>query len=210
MYKLIVFLAIGTFLSSTLIGQDDERNNFQFGIKIGTNYANVYDGAGDDFRADGKFGFVGGVFMAVPIVNVLGFQPEILFSQKGFKGEGTLLGSAYKLTRTTDYIDVPLYLSVKPMEVLTILAGPQVSYLRKRKDVLENDIQNLEQIEEFENENLRKNIFGVAVGVNINLNKLVIGTRAAWDLTTNNGDGTSQTPRYKNAWVQATLGYRFL
>jgi hypothetical protein len=188
----------------------DERKQFQFGIKAGTNFANVYDGEGQDFRAEGKFGFVGGVFMAIPVVSFLGFQPEVLYSQKGFKGEGTVLGSAYKLTRTTDYIDVPLFLSIKPAEALTILAGPQVSYLRRRKDVLENNVQNIEQVELFKNDNLRKNIFGVAIGVNLNIDKLVLGARAAWDLTTNNGDGSSQTPRYKNAWLQGTLGYRFL
>jgi hypothetical protein len=33
--------------------------------------------------------------------------------------------------------------------------------------------------------------------------------RGSWDLKNNNGDGTSTTPRYKNVWYQATVGYRF-
>jgi hypothetical protein len=43
----------------------------------------------------------------------------------------------------------------------------------------------------------------------VNLDHTVIGARAGWDLSNNNGNGTSSTPRYKNAWVQATVGYRF-
>jgi hypothetical protein len=141
---------------------------------------------------------------------LFGIQPEILFSQKGFKAEGTLLGTNYGLTRTTSFIDVPLYLAVKPLPAVTILAGPQFSYLMKRKDEFNTAIGTAEQIEEFKTDNIRKNILGAALGVDINVSQLVVGARAGWDLSTNNGDGTSQTPRYKNAWVQATIGFRFL
>ncbi|MBK9256718.1 MAG: PorT family protein [Saprospiraceae bacterium] len=210
MYKIILSLVVAAFLSVNLFAQDDDRTQFQFGIKAGINFANVYDEQGEDFRADGKIGFAGGVFMAIPLVSVLGFQPEILFSQKGFKATGSLLGNTYGLTRTTDYIDIPLLLAVKPIKELTILAGPQFSYLLKQKDVFENAVNSVEVINEFNNDNIRKNIFGLAFGVNLNLDKVVLGARAAWDVSTNNGDGTSQTPRYKNAWLQATVGFRFL
>ena len=197
------------FISNSVIAQDDDRAQFQIGIKAGANYANVYDEQGSDFVADGKFGFAGGLFFTIPIVRVIGFQPEILFSQKGFKATGNLLGTNYGLTRTTNFIDIPLYLTIKPLNQLTILAGPQFSYLTRRKDVIEN-ANNVEIIQEFDNDNIRKNIFGVAAGLDINLNKVSLGTRAGWDLSTNNGDGTSQTPRYKNAWLQATLGIRLI
>lgn len=180
------------------------------GFKAGANLSNVYDARGDNFNADAKFGFVGGVFIAVPLGNTFGIQPEVLFSQKGFKANGTLLGNPYTLTRTTNFIDVPIYLTIKPMNSLTILLGPQFSYLTQQKDVLETSSSSVEQLQEFKNENLRKNILGASLGVNLNINKVVVGARANWDLYTNHGDGTSTTPRYKNAWVQATLGFRLL
>jgi hypothetical protein len=65
------------------------------------------------------------------------------------------------------------------------------------------------EIQTYTNDNIRKNIFSLSGGVDFNINHLVIGLRASWDTTTNNGDGTSSTPRYKNMWYQATLGYRF-
>ncbi len=206
---ILLFLAV-TFVSGFINAQDDQRDRFQFGIKAGANYANVYDEAGEDFRADGKFGFVGGVFMSIPIARVIGFQPEVLFSQKGFKATGTLLGSSYGLTRTTNYIDIPLYLAIKPMPALTLVIGPQFSFLTRQKDVLENSVNSVEQIQVFNNDNLRKNILGISAGADFNLNTLIAGIRAGWDMTTNHGDGTSSTPRYKNAWVQATLGVRIL
>ncbi|TVR79495.1 MAG: PorT family protein [Saprospirales bacterium] len=213
MKKLILLTIAVTFMATSMVGQsgsEDTRAQFQFGLKAGTNYANVYDERGEEFRADGKFGFVGGVFMTIPIGKGFGIQPEILFSQKGFKAEGSFLGSNYGLTRTTNFIDVPLYVAIKPISAVTIMAGPQFSYLLRQKDQFRSAGGTFEYIEEFENDNIRKNILGLAGGIDVNVNHLVIGARAGWDLSTNNGDGSSQTPRYKNAWLQATLGYRFL
>jgi len=211
MKKIILLITVIAFMANYVVAQDnDSRSQFTFGIKAGGNFANVYDEQGEEFRADGKLGFAGGVFVTIPIGSLFGVQPEFLFSQKGFKATGSLLGSNYGLTRTTDFIDVPLFLTVKPLPVLTILAGPQFSYLMKRKDVFNSEAGSVEQIQEFKNDNIRKNIFSAALGFDVNLSPVVVGARAGWDLSTNNGDGSSQTPRYKNAWVQATLGYRFL
>jgi hypothetical protein len=65
------------------------------------------------------------------------------------------------------------------------------------------------QEEEFTNDNLRKNTFSFIIGGDVNFENLVLGLRGSWDLKNNNGDGTSTTPRYKNVWYQATVGYRF-
>ena len=71
------------------------------------------------------------------------------------------------------------------------------------------DSLNTEQEDEFDNENIRKNTLGASLGLDININHFVIGARAAWDLQDNKGDGTSSTPRYKNTWLQATVGFKF-
>jgi hypothetical protein len=185
------------------------QDEVSFGLKIGTNYSNVYDSKGEDFQADSKFGFATGVFLSIPAGKYLGFQPEILFSQKGFKGTGSMLGSTYDLTRTTNYIDIPLLVAVKPIESFTLLAGPQFSYLIKQKDKFTNSTTNFQQEEEFNNDNIRKNTLCFIGGFDINMEHTVLGARVGWDLSNNNGNGTSSTPRYKNVWAQATIGYRF-
>lgn len=211
MKKIILLITTVAFMANYVVAQsNDSRSSFHFGIKAGLNFANVYDEQGEAFRADGKTGFAGGFFMTIPLGEVFGVQPEVLFSQKGFKATGSLLGTNYGLTRTTNFIDVPLYFTVKPFPLLTILAGPQFSYLIRQKDEFNSELGSAEQIKEFENDNIRKNILGAALGLDVNFDPLVIGLRAGWDLSTNNGDGSSQTPRYKNGWVQLTLGYRFL
>jgi hypothetical protein len=212
MNKIILIFAISAGLIHTGVAQDsdaDMRTKLSFGIKAGANYSNVYDSKGEEFDADAKLGAVGGIFLTIPIGEYIGVQPEILFSQKGFKATGRILGGGYDVTRTTSYIDVPLLFLVKPVSFLTLAAGPQYSYLIEQKDEFANAVTTIEQEQEFENDNIRQNTLGFIGGVDINLGKIVIGARVAWDLQENNGDGTSTTPRYKNVWFQGTLGYRF-
>lgn len=198
-----------TGLGQAEIISPDVRGTITFGIKGGTNYSNVYDSEGEQFDADAKFGFAGGGFVSLPIGKLIGIQPEVLYSQKGFQGSGILLGEQYVIDRTTNYLDVPVFFLVKPVPILTLMAGPQFSYLLSQKDVLSDGENSIEQEQEFENDDIRKNTLCFVGGLDVNVRHFVIGGRAGWDLFNNNGDGTSTTPRYKNVWVQATLAYRF-
>lgn len=65
-----------------------------------------------------------------------------------------------------------------------------------------------DQEQQFENDNIRKNILGFVVGVDIIVQSVVVSARGAWDFQRNNGDGTNSTPRYKNQWVQLTIGFK--
>jgi len=206
---MIVSVVLMINLSSVQSNGNTLREIPLLGIKIGTNISNVYDAKNEDFDADSKFGLAAGLFLAIPIGKYMGIQPEILFSQKGFQATGRLLGISYELTRTTNYIDVPLLFALKPTGFLTVLAGPQYSFLLKQKDSFKSDISTVDVEKEFNNENIRKNTLCFLGGLDLNLDHLVIGIRTGWDILTNNGDGTSVTPRYKNVWYQFTVGYRF-
>lgn len=187
--------------------ETDNRDKIQVGLKAGLNYSNVFNANTEDFDADAKLGFAAGGLLRIPIGVYLGFQPEFLISQKGFKGTGSLLGSEYNMTRTTTHIDIPLQLVLKPSEFISLLAGPQYSYLLKQKDKFRSSSFSYSHEQEFENDNIRKNIFGFVAGVDINLKHVVLGARMAWDLRDNRGDGSSSTPQYKNMLFQATIGY---
>lgn len=187
----------------------DNREKLIFGLKGGLNYSDVYDAQGEEFKADPKYGFAGGVFLEIPIGKYIGIQAEGLLSHKGFQASGRLLGTSYNFTRTTTYIDFPLQFALKPVEFITLLAGPQYSYLINQRDVFSNSTVSFAQEEEFKQDNISKNIFGVVGGLDINIKHIVLGGRAGWDIQNNNGDGTSSTPRYKNAWFQGTIGYKF-
>ena len=211
MKKLLVVSMVTLFMVNLVGAQEsksDNRNAVQFGLKAGINRSNMYDSKTQDFSADAKFGFAGGAFLTLPIGKIIGIQPEVLYSQKGFKGSGILLGQSYNFTRTTNYVDIPLFLAIKPISAVTILAGPQFSYLLSQQDNFVTTAYSNNQQKEFNNDNLRKNILCFVGGLDFNVNPVIIGARVGWDVQNNNGDGTSNTPRYKNAWLQLTLGVR--
>jgi len=61
MKQLILMIIAIVVLSNSINAQEttkeETRNKFQFGLKAGANYANVYDSRGEEFRADGIYGF---------------------------------------------------------------------------------------------------------------------------------------------------------
>jgi hypothetical protein len=207
--KTILLSTLCILFTIALSAQDeDKRENFQIGVKAGLNYSNVWDSNGDEFKADPKLGLAGGLFLSIPIGKMIGFQPEVLFSQKGFKGSGSLLGFPYSFKRTTNYVDIPLQFQIKPAPFMTILAGPQFSYLLSQKDEYTFGTNSTEQEQEFNNDNIRKNILGFVAGADLSYQNFVFSGRIAWDFQNNKGDGTSQTPRYKNQWLQFTIGFK--
>jgi hypothetical protein len=207
MKKAILFTAL---LSSAALfsNAQDAREDFKFGIKGGATLSNVYDSEGEEFDSDSRLGYTVGVNLEIPIGTYFGIHPEVLVTQKGFKGSGNILGADYSYKRTTTFLEFPLLVAFKPSEFLSIVAGPQFAYLLSEKNEFNSAI-NINQEEQFDNDNIRKNILGFVGGVNINFNHVTIGARVGFDFQNNRGDGTSDTPRYKNTWGQFTIGYRF-
>lgn len=186
----------------------DSRTKFYVGLKGGYNYANVYDEQGERFNTNPKIGFAAGVFFTIPIGKFLGIQPEVLFSQKGFNATGSLLENTYRIKRTSNFIDVPLLVALKPVSFITLLAGPQFSYLIKQRDEFTGSQTDSLVEEEFRNDNIRKTMLCFLGGFDFNFTHLVVGARVGWDVKQNLDDENAITPRYKNTWIQATLGVR--
>lgn len=197
------------FSGLSMAQSSDFSEKISIGAKVGANVSNVYDAKGEEFNADAKLGFAFGAFVQIPIGQFIGFHPEVLFSQKGYQGSGSILGSNYDYVRTTNYIDLPLLLAFKPSPFITLLVGPQYSYLTSQKYELNTALGSINEEEQIENENVRKNTLCATGGFDVNFSNLVFGARVGWDFLSNKGDGTSTTPRYKNTWLQATVGYRF-
>lgn len=204
---IVAILLFGT--SSSLVAQEtDNREKFEMGAKIGLNFSNVWDSQGQDFVANTKAGIALGAYVGIPLNKYFGLQPEVMLSQKGFKGGGSLLGFPYSFTRTTTYLDVPLLIQIKPIPFLTLLAGPQFSYLFNEKNVYTFASNSTQQEESFKNEDPRNNILGFVFGADIVYSYFVLSGRVGWDFQSNNQNGTSTTPRYKNQWLQFTVGVK--
>lgn len=206
MKKVLLFTAL--FVSTAFISNAQDRDVFKFVVKGGATASNVYDSEGENFEADTRLGYTVGAGFEIPIGTFLGIHPEVLVTQKGFKGSGSILGADYSYKRTSTYLDVPVLVAIKPFDFLSIVAGPQFAYLLSERNQFDAGV-GLDQEQQFENDNIRKNVLGFVGGVNLNFNHVTIGGRVGFDFQNNHGDGSSNTPRYKNTWGQLTIGYRF-
>lgn len=76
---------------------------------------------------DGKAGFHAGIVLQdLMLSDKIGIQPELIYSQQGFKIGG--VGSI-----GMHYLSLPILLKFPVTEELSLLAGPQVSYLTNTK-----------------------------------------------------------------------------
>jgi hypothetical protein len=90
-----------------------------------------------------------------------------------------------------------------------ILVGPQFSFLASTKTNFTTSNTSYENLVKTDNDNLRKNILGGVIGIEASASNLVVGLRYNVDFQTNNGDGTSSTPKYKNQVASLSVGFIF-
>jgi len=210
--KRCIYFLFFYFALSVGFAQDsllyDSREYIALGFKAGLNVSDMYDCNREDFESKAKTGFAAGLFVALPIGKYLGIQPEVVYSQRGFRGSGAFQMHEYDLDRTLSYLDFPLLAALKPTEGISILFGPQYSFLINQHDSFSNSNLTSDEEEIFKTDNIKKHAFCLTGGLDFNLQNIVLGLRTGWDLTNNKTDRASETPCYKNIWLQGTVGFR--
>jgi hypothetical protein len=197
---LFSLLAAGLFAQPTI----------RFGLKGGLNIATIVKTNDDNFQSDPLFGFNGGALLQIPFGNIVAIQPELLYSQKGYKSTGTTLGQEYDYRRHTNFVDVPLLLRLNASENFGFVIGPQFSFLTSTRTVVKSGDNSMEQTVDNDNSNLRKNILGGVIGFDVNLDHhAFVYARYTLDLQNDNGNGSPTTPAYKNQVFQLGLGVLF-
>jgi len=76
-----------------------------------------------------KLGGQFGAYANIKFGDLLGFQPEVLFSMKGYTIECKTTKTKQKVSHTLNYIEIPLQIRVNPKETFYILAGPYLGFL---------------------------------------------------------------------------------
>jgi len=179
----------------------------RIGFKGGLSIATIIKTNDNNFSSDPLYGFNGGGVIQLPLGRVIALQPEVLFSQKGYRASGTSLTGDYDYRRYLNFLDIPLLLRINASKDLGIVIGPQYSYLLSTHTTFKSGATSYEQTVNNENNNITRNILGGVIGLDINLNDNVfIYGRYTIDFKNNNGDGTSSTPAYKNQVFQFGLG----
>lgn len=185
--KTLLFCLITAFTIQTVQAQS-------FGFKLGAVVSNTFDSESTNFSDNAKVGYAAGLFSRIPISGMIALQPEVSIAQRGFIGNGTFLGSDYRLDRTLNYIDVPVMVALMVTPTVTLVAGPQYSYLFKQTDSYSSGSTTFSESTEFSDHELDSSNISFTGGVDVDLDPLVIGLRTGWDT---------------RSWYQLSIGIRF-
>jgi hypothetical protein len=188
-----------------------ERTGVRLGLRGGINSSNMKKSGSTniDFSTGAKTGFNAALFLEIPIIPEISIQPELQYSQKGYKAKGTYSSAPYEYKQTTNFIEIPLLAKFKPTQNFGLIIGPQFSFLTSTKTKVTVANASHENLVKNDNDNLRKNILGGVIGLEATSGPVVFDLRYSLDFQKNNGDGTSTTPSYKNQVIGLSVGFRF-
>jgi hypothetical protein len=115
------------------LNAQDRKNKATAGIKGGYNLSSVsFDGVSETAKLHG---FHIGIYGESYLGKYISIQPEVLYSQQGYKrtdDNGTL-------TQKLDYLNIPLMLKLYPVKSFFIEAGPQVGFSIAHKETYDSD-----------------------------------------------------------------------
>jgi hypothetical protein len=186
---------------------NNNENRPRFLVIAGANISNVVKDNDPDFTTDAKAGLNIGAGLILPIVNGVAFQPELMYSNKGYKAV-TPYG---EFTQRSNYIDLPLLLRLTPTPGFHLLVGPQVSFLLSTENVYNNGFTTTTQTQynsatDGYNKSLLSGVLGLSVDLGPNAE---LRGRYNIDLQSNNNNGTSYLPQYRNQLWQIGIGFKF-
>jgi opacity protein-like surface antigen len=189
----------------------------RFGVKAGANLSNLAGDLTNQSQYNNRFGFHGGVMVNFGLGDILSIQPEVLYSQKGFKyadQQVTFLGNTYRNTGNVryDYLDVPVLVRVRAAG-LFFEVGPQYSYLlnvsNNRTQSVNGNVTNSSSTSPSTLDNVRRNELGYVGGLGFQASQgFMIGVRYNGAFTDFAKDGYSNNEfrNARNSTFQAYVG----
>jgi Outer membrane protein beta-barrel domain len=184
--------------------QTDDFYTPRVGIEGGLSIANTVSSYNQNYSTNTILGFNAGIVAEIPVIYPLSFQPEVLFSQKGYEAN-TIDGT---FTQRNNYIDVPLLAKFRLVRGFNFLVGPQLNFPVSTTNTFNNGFNVSSETSYTDNSN--KSYVAGVVGFSIDLNPNVdIHARYIIDLQSNNQDANSPIPDYRNQVWQFGLGIKF-
>ncbi|MBI3500599.1 MAG: PorT family protein [Bacteroidetes bacterium] len=130
MKKLSLFFLIFSFFNSA-------ESQVSIGPLVGLNFSTVKGGVNDQNNKF-KLGYYAGGFMKFEFSDVVSFQPEMLFSQRGYKQKSSTNSSSVSadsnITHSFSYLDFPFLLNAAIGERGILQIGPQIGYIINAKE----------------------------------------------------------------------------
>ncbi|SFH33940.1 Outer membrane protein beta-barrel domain-containing protein [Pontibacter chinhatensis] len=180
MKKLLLSLTIA--LASFTVAQAQSG----LGVRGGANFSNLSGDLKDESRYENKVGFHGGLTYNIPVVgDFFSIQPELLYSNKGFKYEDTEVtlpvGGTFRRegNMNYNYLELPVLARIKAGPIY-FEAGPQASYLlsvnNNIKEYMNGD-RTSSATTEISKGDIKDFELGYAAGIGITSGMLSVGVR---------------------------------
>jgi len=194
----LLFLAI--FFATV---KDTCAQGLHFGIKAGANIVKI---DGQSFDQGFNYGYNVGAFAQINLPGMIGFQPELMFSQTPYH-TGNQFSDIYPsgvndVKGKLNYLSVPLLLAIRPVKFISILVGPQFGILLNQDEHLVNNTQDA----------FKKGEVSAVGGAQLNLANFMVGARYVVGLNnvravaSDNSVSVSET--WRNEGFQVYVGLR--
>ncbi|WPP53040.1 porin family protein [Catalinimonas niigatensis] len=194
-----------------LVGILAQAQDLRFGVKAGFG---IHSFALQNLSDGGtRIGLQIGLLSEIGLENAglserFALQPEVLFTTRG----GKYNANTTEVKERLSYIDIPVLFKYKPLEAVSLYAGPQLSFLTKGKYKYDrggdnNTIDNRDAFNKVD--------YGLVVGTGIGWDNLVIDLRYNLGLGNVLGNRIIQNEiledvKARNRGVQLSLGYFFV
>ena len=182
------FLLFALFFALTGYSQ------IHIGAKAGANLTRLDGQAFDD---NFEFGYQIGGFVYFNLTDFVGVQGEVLFNQTNTKISDDyrdVFDNAFKKDKTLNYVSVPVLLRLNSEGLITVVAGPQFSFLANNDESFRQNGKKL----------FKKTDFSFVAGAEINIRPLTIYARYVWGFS----DVSDFGDKANSEQIQAGLALR--
>ncbi|HVU96593.1 MAG TPA: porin family protein [Puia sp.] len=192
-------LSLVLMLLMASVTRSNAQQSLEWGIKAGGNLMRI---SGRSFDGKKYPGFSAGVWGKLNFTSKWSLQPEIVWNQTIAKTSdefNSIYGGVSQQLVNLNYAAIPIFVSFKPSPWLSILVGPQYSYLvTQTTDLLQNPQDHGKKA-------FNHNDFSIVWGGQLNFNKVIFGLRYSANL---NNISFRPTDLWRQYGFQAYIGYQ--
>ncbi|SRR5690606_30672074 len=207
--KLTIALALMTFMAMPVFSQ--ESNVTRFGVKGGVNFSNFRIDDVEDNNL--KAGLNLGLFMKLPISDVVAIQPELLYSSKGSKLKyDNIIQGEGEYRFNMNYVELPIMGVFHIGDVFNIQVGPYLAYLASANIKNMDDDLTIQGVTDLNEDNFKRFDYGVAAGIGLDFNGFIVGARYNYGLAEIGESGSLSgqlTNDSKNSVGTVYIGFGF-
>jgi hypothetical protein len=153
-------------------GTSIKAQEFTTGIKGGLTLSNLYIDKDELDDEDSRMGFHAGFFSQIMFAETFGIQPEFLFTTKGTEAHYGTFDQTVNFN--INYIDIPVFAVLRPVEVLEIYAGPYLGFMLNSNVEYSGTIQGEDELDR---DHFKTLDYGLAGGIAFNFGTVQAGAR---------------------------------